>query len=368
MAVNSGLARDGSITIANVSFAIHQASGCTYTISPTSNNNVSSAGTSGTINVAAATACAWTAASNNSWIAITSGATGSGNGSAGYSVAANPTGLARDGSITIANTSFAIHQGSGCAYSISPSGNNNASSSGASGTINVTVGTGCTWTAASNNSWITITSGATGSGTGSAGYSVAANTGLARDGSITIANASFAIHQGSGCTYSISPGGISFPASGTSSGSFSVTAGSGCSWGPATAGASWVTITSGSGAGNGSVTFSVARNAGAPRNTTITVAGQSFTVVQEWGCSYQLSHTSQSFDRNGGTGAVFVSPSDPSCPPFAQSPVDWVQIMGAQSQNGGYVVYYWVAQNNTGSARGVGVNIAGQPFMVFQAP
>ncbi|PYV17876.1 MAG: hypothetical protein DMG07_04915 [Acidobacteria bacterium] len=91
-------------------------------------------------------------------------------------------------------------------------------------------------------------------------------------------------------------------------------------------------------------------------------------MVQEWGCSYQLSHTSQSFDRNGGTGAVFVSPSDPSCPPFAQSPVDWVQIMGAQSQNGGYVVYYWVAQNNTGSARGVGVNIAGQPFMVFQAP
>src|SRR5262245_20054656 len=44
-----------------------------------------------------------------------------------------------------------------------------------------------TWTATSNASWITVTSGATGIGNGTVNYSIAANTGVARNGTITIA-------------------------------------------------------------------------------------------------------------------------------------------------------------------------------------
>ncbi|MBI4893569.1 MAG: hypothetical protein HY821_23315, partial [Acidobacteria bacterium] len=46
---------------------------------------------------------------------------------------------------------------------------------------------GCTWNAVSDSSWITVTSGASGAGNGSVAYSVAANSGAARTGTIVVA-------------------------------------------------------------------------------------------------------------------------------------------------------------------------------------
>jgi hypothetical protein len=73
--------------------------------------------------------------------------------------------------------------------------------------VTVTTSAGCNWTAASNNSFITITSGASGSGGGTVNYSVAANTGsLSRNGSMTIAGLNFSVSQagaGGGCTNTI---------------------------------------------------------------------------------------------------------------------------------------------------------------------
>ncbi len=64
----------------------------------------------------------------------------------------------------------------GCTYAISAT-DESFTSSGGSGTVLVTTQSGCTWTAASNASWLTITSGAAGSGSGTVKYSVARNTG-----------------------------------------------------------------------------------------------------------------------------------------------------------------------------------------------
>jgi len=83
--------------------------GCTYAISPTSTTVVASGG-SGSISVTAPSGCAWTATSNNGWITITSGASGSGNGSVGYSVAANASSSARVGTITAAGQTFTVNQ------------------------------------------------------------------------------------------------------------------------------------------------------------------------------------------------------------------------------------------------------------------
>jgi hypothetical protein len=67
---------------------------------------------------------------------------------------------------------------------------------GTSGTVDVTIDSGCEWTATSNNSWITVTSGASGTGNGTVGYSVAANSSSgARSGTITIAGQSFSVNQ-----------------------------------------------------------------------------------------------------------------------------------------------------------------------------
>ncbi|MCM3871930.1 MAG: DUF4214 domain-containing protein [Pyrinomonadaceae bacterium] len=79
-----------------------------------------------------------------------------------------------------------------CLNSINPT-NVNATAVGGTGSVSVT--SGCAWTAVSNAVWITVTSGSTGSGNGTVGYSVAANTGAARIGTITIAGQIFTVNQ-----------------------------------------------------------------------------------------------------------------------------------------------------------------------------
>ena len=83
---------------------------CTYTIAPASQFFLSSGGT-GSVNVTAEAGCAWTATSNAPWITITAGASGSGNGRVDYAVAADASGGARAGALTIAGQTFSVQQG-----------------------------------------------------------------------------------------------------------------------------------------------------------------------------------------------------------------------------------------------------------------
>src|SRR5262249_12514231 len=82
----------------------------------------------------------------------------------------------------------------GCSYGINPTSQSFAAAGG-TGSVTVTAGTGCSWTAVSNDAWITITSGSSGSGNGTVNYSVAQNTGSARTGTMTIASQTFSVSQ-----------------------------------------------------------------------------------------------------------------------------------------------------------------------------
>jgi len=81
---------------------------CTYSISPTA-QSFGPDGGSDTVSVTAPSECAWTAVSNSAWITITSGSSGTGNGSVNYSVSSN-TGHDRTGTLTIAGRTFTISQ------------------------------------------------------------------------------------------------------------------------------------------------------------------------------------------------------------------------------------------------------------------
>ncbi|MGH9845746.1 MAG: Kelch repeat-containing protein, partial [Blastocatellia bacterium] len=85
------------------------ATSCNYSISPTSQSFNANAGT-GSVNVTAPNGCAWTAAGNASWITITSGSSGSGNGTVNYSVAQNTSAAQRTGTMTIAGQTFTVTQ------------------------------------------------------------------------------------------------------------------------------------------------------------------------------------------------------------------------------------------------------------------
>jgi hypothetical protein len=69
----------------------------------------SAAGGSGTVTVTAPSGCQWTASSQLSWVAITAGASGNGNGAVAFQVAAN-SGAARSGAIAIAGFPFTVEQ------------------------------------------------------------------------------------------------------------------------------------------------------------------------------------------------------------------------------------------------------------------
>ena len=87
---------------------------CSFTLAPTA-AAVPSPASTGTVTVTAASGCAWTAASNSSFITITSFLTGNGNGTVTYIVAANTTTSARTGSLTIAGQTFTVTQAASAA-------------------------------------------------------------------------------------------------------------------------------------------------------------------------------------------------------------------------------------------------------------
>lgn len=100
----------GDITYTSTFFLnVTPAVACTYTVTPTSQNFGAGGGTS-TISVTSGSGCSWTAAANESWLAITSATAGSGNGTVNYTVAAD-SGSARTGTLTIAGQTISISEG-----------------------------------------------------------------------------------------------------------------------------------------------------------------------------------------------------------------------------------------------------------------
>ncbi len=81
-----------------------------------------------------------------------------------------------------------------CVYSIAPA-SDSFPASGGSRSVAVTTTNGCNWPAVSNDSWITLDPGAGGNGSGSVSYTVAANDGQARSGTITVAGKTFTVTQ-----------------------------------------------------------------------------------------------------------------------------------------------------------------------------
>src|SRR5262249_6882526 len=159
-------------TVANFRVA---SGGCSYSLSPTGSSMAAGAG-SGSFGVTAGAGCAWNATSSaSSWLTISAGSGTSGTGTLMYSVAGNG-GAARSGTISVGGQPYTVNQAAGCTYSLSPT-SASAASSGGTGTVSLTTGSGCAWTASSSGSWLTVTSVTSGSGNATIGYSAAANAG-----------------------------------------------------------------------------------------------------------------------------------------------------------------------------------------------
>lgn len=288
---NTGALRSTTLTIAGQSYVVTQSAAapppptCTFSINPTSQSIASTGGAGSSINVAAGPTCTWTAASNDSWLTISSGATGTGPGPVTFSAAAN-SGGARNGTLTIAGQTFTVNQAAApppCSFSVSPTSASLPVGGGAGPGILVTTTPTCGWTAASNDTWLTITSSASVTGSGTVSFSASANTGAARSGSLLIAGQTITVSQAPLCTYSIAPTSISVDDKVHAGNTVAVTATAGCGW-TAVSNVAWVTITSpssGGGTGSGSVVYTIVANPGGRRTGTMTIATKTFTVDQD---------------------------------------------------------------------------------------
>lgn len=161
------------------------------------------------------------------------------------------------------------------------------------------------------------------------------------------------------CTYSLSPTNQLVNDTGGMV-SVQVTTQSGCSWTADTGGATWLTTTSASGGGSGTITLTAAANtSGATQTAIVTVANQDVSVIQPaTSCSYVLSQTQVTIPAAGGTGTIGVTTS---CPILVSSDAPW---LSAVPLNGS--VNYSAAANTTGAARSATLTIGTQTVSATQ--
>ena len=86
-------------------------------------------------------------------------------------------------------------QGQGCTFSLSAS-SQSFNAMGGTGNVSVNTTSSCTWSATSSETWLTIVSGASGTGTGVVVFRVAANaSGQVRTASLSIGGQTFTVTQ-----------------------------------------------------------------------------------------------------------------------------------------------------------------------------
>jgi len=165
-----------------------------------------------------------------------------------------------------------------------------------------------------------------------------------------------------------SPKSAAFSAVGTDS-SIQVSAPSGVSW-MATTTDSWIIISSGTGTGNGSVSYTVQNNTNERfRIGKITIAHRDFIIRQEGlgqiGCTYAVTPISLSFPSSGGAGSFTVVTTE-ECIWTATSNVSWVTITSDHGGLGVGTVTFSVGANSSGSSRKGTINVSGRVFSVKQ--
>lgn len=375
VAANPGGERSTTVSVGSNSFTVTQDSAaCSYSLNPTNVDVPTGGSNNASIGVSAPSFCSWNAVSGASWITIASGGAGPGNGTIKYNVAAN-TGSARSSTITVGSATTTINQAAAaaCSYTASPTSFDVSASAG-NQTVTVTSGSSCNWTATKSPdaSWITITSGASGSGNGSVGFSFTANNGtVRRSATLTVAGQTVTVNQGGvECNLGVSPLTFSIGAGAANNQAVNVTGPIGCAWTAVSNATSWLTITTApNDSGNGTVRFNAAANTGAPRNGTLTIAGQTVTVSQAAAaCSYTASPTS--FDVSAATGSRTVNvTSGSSCSWTATKSPDatWITITSGASGSGNGSVGFSFTANNGTVGRSATLTVAGQTVTVTQA-
>lgn len=175
------------------------------------------------------------------------------------------------------------------------------------------------------------------------------------------------VTQGSnGCSYALDPTSLSLSSAAHPSQLIQLTTGGTCGW-DVTCPDPWVTIDTPSGTAGGFVSISISANAGAGRNTIVTIGGIALPVAQAGSsCSYAVSPSSLSIGADGGFLSTAITTS-PGCAWTPTGPPAWITLPGGPGTGIGTIEI--VVASNTGSTSPrVGTFVVGgQTVTVTQA-
>ena len=266
---------------------------CTYDVYPSSVDDVDDGGDSGSLSVTwthpplpfdVDPLCGnqWSGVSNDSWISTSTSDTN--NFTLYYTVAANPTAMARTGTITVGgHATFTIDQLAGTPLKPCPPSPGvsrtslSFTSAGGMQTVDVQEAEHCRYDVSGNPTWIRVRP-ANVAGDGSVTVTVGRYTGsTVGSGTVTIDSTSIPVRQCPGSP-GVSPTSLSF-GSGADSKTVRVSGSSGCSH-PVSADQAWITVPS-SVSGGDSVTVSVTENTSTQsRSGTVTIDATPAQVTQ----------------------------------------------------------------------------------------
>ena len=237
----TGAQRTGSITVADQTYTITQfGPGCSFALSPTT-LPVGPGGATAVISViTSGPSCGWSASGLGS-----TPASGTGSGTVTVTVPANPNPTAQTPTATIAGQTLTVNEaGTSCAVNLGASSATFSAASG-SGSVTVTTPAGCSYSTITGPSWISLTSGSSGTGPGTLAYTVSPNsTTAARTGSFSVGGQLFTIvQQALACSVTVDTSGLGgpYPSSGGNGSIIVTTNGPSCSW-TASSASIWATV------------------------------------------------------------------------------------------------------------------------------
>jgi hypothetical protein len=228
------------------------------------------------------TGCAWAVSVNQPWVLVSSPGSGFGDGSLPFSVAPNTGAASRTATLTVAGQVFTITQAGVpvCTYTFGPSPQSVPSAGGPFSLTVGATGTGCQpWTAKAEPgaTWLAITAG-TGQGAGLVSLTASENTGTVRSGLVQLSFGGTTLQArvdqaaATVCSYVVAPDRLAYgPAGGQRT--VTVQAPAQCAWAVAPSPPSpWVSLSSGSGFGNGGIVVTASSNGtGPPREAALVV-------------------------------------------------------------------------------------------------
>jgi|GEM_PF-6626848 len=254
-----------------------------------------------------------------------------------------------------------------CGYTLTPSTVNIPAAGGAETTAIMTT-TGCAWSATAP-SWVTITSGSSGTGNGIVTYSVGSNTGpAARTGTLSVGSELHIITQAAPaatCSYVLSPADIHL-GPGNGNFYFDMLTDGDCTWAWEGPMIGWFGLNRDFGSGPTTIRlFHLWNTSSQPRTAVITIQGQQLTVVQAGApCIPSMSTNMSTYVATGGAGNFTVAaPND--CNNWLPTTLDsWITITSGPITNFGSVNFNVAV--NSGLARTGSITIGTRTHTVTQ--